>query len=90
MQELEVTWERVLPVWWLAVWRGLLIGWLFAIAVAYAVGYAGAAFGLDFPTASLIVTIVSSLIGLAWALVVTRMALKKNYREFRLALVQRS
>jgi hypothetical protein len=90
MQELEITWERVVRVWWLLVWRGLVGGWLIAIVLAYILGFAGAALGLDLPTTSAFVTGVSALAGLAWGLVVTRMALKKSYQEFHLTLVKKS
>lgn len=90
MQELEVTWQRVLPIWWLVIWRGLLCWWVFVIALAFVFGYAGAALGLDISTTSLIVTVLSLLAGLGWSLIVARMALEKSYQEFRLALVKKS
>jgi hypothetical protein len=90
MQELEITWERVVPVWWLIVWRGLLGGWILAVALAFLIGEAGGRLGFEFSTVAAIATTLSSLVGLAWGLLVVRMALKKNYKEFRLALVAKS
>ncbi|MGA8763859.1 MAG: hypothetical protein WB562_13420, partial [Candidatus Sulfotelmatobacter sp.] len=90
MQELEITWERVTRIWWLLVWRGLLGGWILAVALAFLIGEAGGRLGLDFPTTAAIGTAISSLAGLAWALLVVKMALKKNYEGFRLALVKKS
>jgi len=90
MQELEITWERVMHVWWLLVWRGLLGGWIFAVALAFLIGEAGGRLGFDFPTTAAVATPLSWLAGLAWGLVVVKMALKKNYQEFRLALVAKT
>jgi hypothetical protein len=90
MQELEMTWERVMRVWWLIAWRGLLGGWILAVALAFLLGEAGGRLGLDFPTTAAIATAVSSLAGLAWGLLVVKWALKKNYKDFRLALVAKS
>jgi hypothetical protein len=90
LQELEITWERIMRVWWLLVWRGLLGGWILAVALAFLVGEAGGRLGIDFPTVAAAATALSWLAGLAWGLFVVKMALKKNYKEFRLALVKKS
>ena len=90
MQELAITWDRVMRVWWLLVWRGLLGGWILAVALAFLIGEAGGRLGFDFPTVAAVATALSWLAGLAWCLVVVKMALKKNYQEFRLALVKKS
>lgn len=87
MQELEMTWERVMRVWWLIAWRGLMGGWILAVALAFLLGEAGGRLGLDFPTTAAIATTLSWLTGLAWGLFVVKWALKKNYKDFRLALV---
>jgi hypothetical protein len=90
MQELELTRERVMGVWWLLAWRALLGGWLLAVALAFLLGAAGDRLGLDFPTTAAIVTVISWLAGLTWGFFVVKMALKKKYKDFRLALVAKS
>jgi hypothetical protein len=90
MQELEMTWERAMRVWWLIAWRGLLGGWILAVALAFLLGEAGGRLGLDFSTVAAIATALSWLAGLAWGLLVVMWALKKNYKDFRLALVAKS
>lgn len=102
MQELEITWPRVLSVWWLVAWRtwlGALIlgivvgGGLGALAamVVGLVGSPGAAPGELEATAAYVGDTVgavsATLAGLVWGLCVVRMALRKRYRDFRLALV---
>jgi len=90
MQEREITWKRVASVWWLIAWRGLLGGWILAVALAFLIGEAGGRLGLDFPTVAAIATTLSWLAGLAWGFFVVKMALKKKYGDFRLALVAKS
>ena len=90
MQEREITWKRVASVWWLIAWRGLLGGWILAVALAFLIGEAGGRLGLDFPTVAAIATTLSSLAGLAWSFFVVKMALEKKYEDFRLALVAKS
>jgi hypothetical protein len=90
MQKVEMTPERVMRVWWLLAWRGLLGGWLLAVTLAFLLGTVGDRLGLDFPTTAAIVTVISWLAGLTWGFFVVKMALKKNYQDFRLALVAKS
>jgi hypothetical protein len=90
MQEREITWKRVASVWWLIAWRGLLGGWILAVALAFLIGEAGGRLGLEFPTVAAIATTLSWLAGLAWGFFIVKMALKKKYGDFRLALVAKS
>jgi hypothetical protein len=90
MQEVEMTSERVMRVWWLLVWRGLLGGWILAAILAFLIGAVGGELGLDFPTTAAIATMLSSLAGLTWGYFVVKMALEKKYKDFRLALVVKS
>jgi hypothetical protein len=86
MPELEVTPKRTLSVWWLVIWRacvgaGVLgaIGGLIAGIVAVAAGHRewGAIGG----------GVVGYLLSIPWSFVVVGMALRKRYRDFRIALV---
>jgi hypothetical protein len=90
MQEVEMTSERVMRVWWLLAWRGLLGGWIIAITLAFLLGAVGGELGLDFPVTATIATVLSSLAGLTWGFFVVKMALEKKYKDFRLALVAKS
>jgi hypothetical protein len=90
MQELETNWQRTVSVWWLLAWRTFLGGWIIALVLGFAIGEVGAALGLPFQPVALFATIVAWLAALAWGLVVVRMALKKHFNEFRLALVKNS
>ena len=87
MKELEVTWARVLRVWWLIAWRAGLGGVIIAFALAFLIGEVGSRLGLPFEKVYLIGTVIAWLAVLAWGLVAVRMALEKKYGEFRLALI---
>lgn len=89
MDELEVTWGRAASVWWLLIWRGwlggVLIGGLIGFAIAVVVALSGAQVGHRDSLAALL----GLWAGLAWWLVAVRMALLKQYRDFRIVLVPR-
>lgn len=89
MQELDVTWGRVISVWWLVVWRGMLGGMLLGFVVGFLIGMVGFFVGLSLQAVNILSTVAGGVVGLLWAIVVVRMALKKQYGEFRLALVPR-
>ena len=97
MQELELTWERLLAMWWLFMWRGGIGGFLIGSVLGFIVGaitgvvYVSVAGHADVPAiqkaARIAALIVSLPSGLLWGVYVLRMMLKKQYRGFRIALV---
>ena len=82
----ELTWKRVASVWWLLAWRGG-VG---AVAIGAACGFVSAIvlaiIGLRaaYPNAGAVLGAVG---GFIWGFFVVRMALRKDYRDFRLALL---
>jgi hypothetical protein len=90
MQELELTSQRIASVWWLITWRVMLGGWIIAFVLGFLIGEAGAALGIGFQPVAVVATVVAWLAALAWGFFVVRMALRKHYKEFRLALVKNS
>jgi hypothetical protein len=89
MQELEITWGRVASVWWLLAWRTLVGAMLLGAAFGFLIGFVGALAGLPQDKITTLSSIVGGIIGLVWGFVVVRMALKKQYSDFRLVLVPR-
>jgi hypothetical protein len=90
MQELKANWQRAASVWWLIAWRTFVGGWIIALPLGFVIGEIGAALGLAFQPVVLFATVVAWAAALAWGFVVVRMALKKHYNEFRLALIKSS
>ena len=90
MEELEVTWSRARNVWWLLLWRGLGGGFLIGLVVGFIIGFVAAAAGVPPEQATTPSAVLGVLGALFWGVVVTKMALLKHYREFRIALVPHS
>jgi hypothetical protein len=103
MQELEATWGRAARVWWLIVWRGVLGATLVGTVVGIIVGVVTAVVVIamggtsvtlaDNPTYQIGIglgAVLGLVIGIFWYILVVRMALRKQYREFRLAIVPRT
>jgi hypothetical protein len=88
LQELEVTFSRVISVWWLLVWRSMLGAVVFGGIAGFIVGVA---FGvLQLPFDSRFPGIAGAIAGFVWFIVVVRMALRKKYETFRIALLPHS
>ena len=87
MNELEPTWSRTLAIWWLMMWRGVLGGLLLGGVAGFVVGFICGLARVPEETTGLVTSIQGAFIGLAWTVVVARMALRKRYGEFRLALI---
>jgi hypothetical protein len=88
MQEVELTAQRLLSVWWLIFWRGTIGGMILGFLVGGIIGFVMAIAG----SASLAAA-AGGYAGLTvmpfWGLLVVYMALRKNYKGFRIALAGR-
>ncbi len=85
MQELELTWQRILSIWWLLIWRAALGGFVIGFGIGAVIGVIGyiigyrPVFAFNFG--------VGLVIGFVWWPFVIRMALQKKYKTFRIALL---
>ena len=90
MQELEFTPKRLLKIWWAATWRGAILGGLagalggilMGLFVLFVLGWAD--------PHHLAGLVGGSMGGLPAGYVAIRSALRKEYREFRIALISTS
>jgi ribose/xylose/arabinose/galactoside ABC-type transport system permease subunit len=89
MQELEPTWPRVLSVWWLISWRGMVGAMLLGAAAGFVLGIFVALLRLPEQIGTVGGGVMGGIIGLVWVVVVIRMALRKEYGDFRIALLPR-
>jgi uncharacterized membrane protein YjjP (DUF1212 family) len=88
MQELEQTWARIAAVWRLIMWRGTVFGGLTGFVLGLIIGILGQVAGLQPQTVNIIANfVIGFAIGAVWMLVIVRMAVKKNYRGFRVVFV---
>jgi hypothetical protein len=90
MQELDLTWKRLFAVWWLVLWRGLVGAFLLGVVLGALNGLAGIILRWPPERTHLITTILGVLAGLAVGIIALRMALRKRYGDFRLAIVPRN
>jgi hypothetical protein len=87
MQELEPTWQHALSVWWLLVWRSLVGGLLFGGLIGF-IGFFGGMMHMPMDTITRV--ILGGVVGALWGIFVVRMALRKQYGKFRIALVPKA
>lgn len=87
MQELEITIGRLLRIFWLISWRGILGAAAIGFVVGFVVAFVLAMASVDRATISSINVVLGFTAGLIWYVVVLRMALKKRYDDFRIALL---
>ena len=85
MQELEPDWSRVLSVWWLIHWRTIVGSFVTGAAIGAVLGVV-AAF-TDWRSAPAVQIGIGIVVGVAWTILTTRMALRKKYRDFRIVLL---
>lgn len=87
MQELEITWQRAIHIWWAWLWRALALSVVCGGVIGFAIGFFGAMLGFrDLGPLTMVVGMVVGVIA-GVAMLVT--ALKKSYPGFRVALVAR-
>ena len=87
MQEQELAWKRVIAVWWLVAWRGALGSLLLAAAGGALDGAFAGAMGTTPKAVFWTLNIATGVLGIIWIMFVVRMALRKRYSDFRLAMV---
>jgi hypothetical protein len=95
VQELEITWSRVIRIAWLLLWRcavgGAVVGFVSGGVLGFIIGFIASVTGVPRDMSLSIIrsvaAIVGGLLGLVWTCVVVRMALRKEFSDFRLALV---
>ncbi len=85
VREIDPMWGNVLSVWWLFAWRGFLGGMLIGGIVAFIWLLVVSSLGMSFDVMA--TGIGGAIIGLLWSVIVCRMALRKKYRTFRIALM---
>jgi hypothetical protein len=83
MQELDVTWDRVIGVWWLLMWRGT-VGVVAIQLIGGIIEYVAGFKPLDDHMSLIVFGLLAAVI--SWPIAI-RMALRKKYQGFRIALI---
>jgi hypothetical protein len=85
--ELEITWNRVIRIWWAYCWRGVLFSFIAGFLVGMVIGFIMGAAGFSPRAVSFVTGPVGFVLGIAISIRVMMTILKKNFGEFRLALL---
>jgi hypothetical protein len=87
MQEIEISIGGLLRIYWLLFWRGLVGGLVFGFVQGFIIGFVMGAAG--FPRAQItpVTASVGIVVGIIWSVVVLKMAIRKRYKDFRIALI---
>jgi uncharacterized membrane protein YdjX (TVP38/TMEM64 family) len=89
MREIDITIGRLLRIYWLLLWRGSIGGGVIGALFGFVIGFIMAIAGSTREHVTLVTSIAGLVIGAIWAFVVVRMAIEKEYDDFRIALVAR-
>jgi hypothetical protein len=88
--ELEITWRRIVRVWWAYTWRNLIALVAAAIIggiIGFILGFVGHFIGIPTGVIQIIAAVIGCSVGLIVSLIPMKMILGKNYGEFRLVLL---
>lgn len=89
--ELEITWGRVVKVWWSYLWRNLLaiIGAMLIGGILGGIlGFILGAMSVSVENIKLITAPIGGIIGLLISIIPMKMILGKNFGEFRLVMIK--
>lgn len=87
MPEVELTWKRMISVWWLITWRSGVGAVLLGGLAGFMIGLFGAIAGISDAASQMMATLAGAALGTVWAVFVVRSAFTKRFGDFRLALV---
>ncbi len=87
MRELELTWGRILQIWWASLWRNLAYVMLPAAVAGFLFGFVLAINKIPVENHMGKMQLIFALYGLAAGIWITRIILGKTYGGFRIALV---
>ncbi|MBI5110122.1 MAG: hypothetical protein HZA62_15410 [Rhodocyclales bacterium] len=88
--EVEITWNKVIRVWWAYAWRNVIAIVVAAIAggiVGFILGLIMGAMGVGLSTIQYITAPLGGIIGLGLSVIPMKMILGKDFGQFRLVLV---
>lgn len=91
--ELEVTWKRLLKVWWSLTWRYLLCSicsFIIGGILGMIIGVVMTVLGEPKESVQLVCGIVGAILGLGLSFIPLQKILNKDFGEFRLVLLQKS
>ena len=91
--ELEITWGRVVRVWWSYFWRNLVVilaAMILGGMVGFVVGLIMGMLGASMATVQYVTAPLGVVIGLVLSVIPMKMILGKDFGEFRLVLISKT
>ena len=88
-EEVEITIGRLLRIFWLFAWRATIGGAIAGGIVGFVIGFVMGAAGSAHEHVALVNSLAGLVAGTIWSIVVLKMALEKQYQDFRIALIAR-
>lgn len=85
----SVTWMRAIKVWWSLTWRILLFGFFGGFLIGLILGFILAIMRIDAKTITAICRIAGMVIGIPIGIFVIKIILKKEFSDFRIALIEK-
>jgi hypothetical protein len=89
LQELEATSGKLLRIIWLIAWRGSIGGLVCGGVIGFVVGFIMGLAGSPHEYIRPVTGVAGFIAGAIWWFVVIKMALEKQYGDFRIALIAR-
>jgi hypothetical protein len=89
LQEVEITIGRLLRIIWLFIWRAMIGAVVIGGIVGFVIGFVMGAAGSTREHVTIVASIAGLVVGVIWSVVVFKMALEKQYKDFRIALIAR-
>jgi hypothetical protein len=71
------------------MWRGAIGGLVIGAVVGFVIGFVMGATGFAKEQIAVVTSSAGLIVGLVWTVVVVKMMLQKQYRDFRIALIER-
>jgi len=87
MQTVEVTWKRVMKVWWSIFWRIQIFMFPITFVQGFITLFIGKFFGIGRDTASNITLMPFLLIFIVVTFFIIKRVLRLQYSDFRIALI---
>jgi membrane associated rhomboid family serine protease len=89
MREVEITVGRLVGICWLLMWRAAIGGFVIGAVIGFIIGFVMGATGFAKGQIAVVTSLAGLIVGLVWTVVVVKMMLQKQYRDFRIALIER-
>ena len=86
MEDVEPSWDQVSRIAWLLLWRGALGGFAISFVLGLIINL-GLGMGLGIMLSTNVNMAMGLIVALLWWPFAVRMALKKRYAHFRIALI---